>query len=95
MKLLKRFAAGLAALAIFGCSSARLMDIDSKPSGASIFVNGEKKGVTRSQIKIDFGNASRVLVQLVKPRYKPVFQYWTIDEIPEENPKKIFTLEPD
>lgn len=73
-------------------SNVRIVDIDSKPSGAVIYVNGEKKGVTRSQVKIEIESGQRVLIQLAKPRQTPVFQYWRIEEIPE---KKLFTMEPE
>ena len=81
-------AAGLGACA----SNARVVDIDSKPSGAVIYINGEKKGVTRSQIRINLESGQRVLLQLSKPRFVPVFQYWNIDEIPD---RKVFTMEAD
>lgn len=88
--------ATLLALVLGGCaSSARLIDIDSKPTGASIYVNGEKKGTTRDKVRVDFKSAGRVMVQIVKARYKPLFQYWTLEEIPDEDAKKMFTLEPD
>jgi len=90
-----RISALLLALALGGCSSVRLIDIDSKPAGASIYVNGEKKGTTRGKVRIDFKSAGRVMVQIVKARYKPVFQYWTLEEIPDEDAKKLFVLEPD
>jgi hypothetical protein len=77
-----------------GCASQmRHVDIDSKPSGATLFVNGEKIGVTRAEkVKLDFAQdpSRRVLVQVVKPRYRPVFPYWTLDEVPEN---KVFALE--
>jgi hypothetical protein len=83
-----------AALAVGGCSVTRVVDIDSKPSGAVIFVNGERRGITRDEkVKINFTDASqRVLIQIVKPRYKPAFQYWTHEEVPD---KRIFPLDPD
>lgn len=76
-----------------GCSSGRILDIDSKPPGASIFVNGEKKGTTRTTVELDFGGVSRVLVQLVKPRYKPLEQYFTLEEITEDRMTKHFVME--
>ena len=72
------------------------IDIDSKPTGATIYVDGEKTGLTRStKLKLDFSDdpSRRVLIQLTKPRYRPVFQYWEFDEVPEE--KKVFPLEAD
>lgn len=68
------------------CAQVRYVDIDSKPSGATIYVDGEKKGVTReARLKLDFRRdpEHRVLIQLVKPRYRPAFMYWAIDEVPE------------
>ena len=75
-----------------GCSSRRTVDVDSKPPGATIYVDGEKKGVTRDQISVDFSRVDRVLIQIVKHRYKPILQYWTIDEVPS---KRVFDLEVD
>ena len=77
-------------------SHARYVDIDTKPTGATIFVDGEQKGVTHSQkLKLDFSGdpTRRILIQISKPRYKPIFQYWSIDEVPEL--KKVFTMEAD
>ena len=82
---------------VSGCSSrVRYVDIDSKPTGATIYVDGEKTGITRStKLKLDFSDdpARRVLIQLTKPRYRPIFQYWAFDEVPAE--KKVFPLEAD
>ncbi len=83
--------AGLAA----GCeSTARYVDLDSKPTGAVIYVDGVRRGLTRSRVELGFegGPGTRVLIQIVKPRYKPVLQYWTPGEVPE-NEKKVFVLE--
>lgn len=85
----------LISILLFSCaSSPKVVDIDSKPTGAVVFVNGEKKGTTRCPVKIelDSGSENRVLIQIVKPRYKPMFQYWSYEEIPD---KKVFTLEAD
>jgi hypothetical protein len=84
------------AIPVAGCAPAvRLVEIDSRPSetrGASIYVNGEKRGVTPQKVKIDFsaGGERRVLIQVVKANYKPGFQYWTVSEVPES---KVFELE--
>jgi len=78
-----------------GCAeSARYVDLDSKPTGAVIYVDGVRRGLTRSRVELDFesGPNARVLIQIVKPRYKPVLQYWTPGEVPE-NEKKVFVLE--
>lgn len=82
--------------ALAGCGSLiRHVDIDSKPTGAVIYVDGERRGVTRSKVELNFPSEERrVLIQLVKPRYKPVLQYWTPGEVPD-NEKKIFVLEVD
>ena len=85
----------LAALAAGGCASPRkVVDVDSDPSRATIYVNGEKRGVTRSQVTLEFPseNEHRMLLQIVKPGYKPVFQYWYFSEVPD---KKVFKLEVD
>jgi hypothetical protein len=87
---------GILAVLLPGCGGLRRsVDIDSKPSGAVIYVNGERRGLTRSKVELDFPTEEdRVLIQLVKPRYKPVLQYWTVGEIPDSE-KKIFVLEVD
>ena len=61
--------------------------------GASIYVNGEKKGNTPSRVSMTFSGmpGQRVLVQVVKANYKPGFQYWTLEEVPDK-PKE-FQLE--
>jgi hypothetical protein len=84
--------AAAAALIAAGCGSVRVVDIDTTPTGASIYVDGEKKGVTRSSVPVDFGKSRRVLIQIIKHRYKPISQYWTIDDVPE---KRVFPLEVD
>ncbi len=87
-----------AALALFGCSSreTRYVDIDTKPTGAVIYVDGERRGLSRATVRLDFeeGVRDRVLIQIVKPRYKPVLQYWSLGEVPETG-KKMFVLEVD
>lgn len=85
-------ASAAAFLLAAGCGSVHVVDIDTTPTGASIYVDGEKKGITRSSVPVDFGSSQRVLIQIVKHRYKPISQYWTIDDVPE---KRIFPLEVD
>ena len=90
-------AAGIAACLAAGCAEQSLyVDVDSKPTGAMIYVDGEKRGLTRSRVRLDFDGTSsdRVLIQIVKPRYKPVMQYWTMGEVPEGG-TKVFVLEVD
>jgi len=85
-----------AASILCGCSgNVRFADIGSKPPGATIYVNGEKVGQTRYQkVRLAFdGTDDRVCIQLVKHRYKPVLQYYRLDEVPE-NPQ-MFVLEDD
>ena len=80
-----------------GCAgSARTVDIDSKPTGAAIYVDGERRGLTRSKVELDFRGDTerRILIQVAKPRYKPILQYWTLGEVPDDG-KKVFTLEAD
>jgi hypothetical protein len=92
--------AASAAACFFGLSacaaSVRQVDIDSKPSGAVVYINGENRGTARTKVDLDFGPGGkhRVLIQIVKPRYKPVLQYWTIHEVSETD-KKVFMLEAD
>lgn len=87
---------GLLPALLTGCGGLRRsVDIDSKPSGAVIYVDGERRGLTRSRVELKFpSEQDRVLIQVSKPRYKPVLQYWTVGEIPD-NEKKIFVLEVD
>ena len=90
-------AAAIAAGFSWGCSGrTRTVDVDSKPTGALLYVDGEPKGRTRSTIRLDFpkGIGQRILIQISKAGYKPVMQYWTFDEVPE-NGKKVFPLEAD
>ncbi len=94
--ILAAILAGGAWLVGCGGPEPRYVDIDSKPTGAVIYVDGERRGLTRSKVRLDFDDAGerRVLIQIVKPRYKPVLQYWSVGEIPESG-KKVFTLEVD
>lgn len=83
--------------ALSGCSAGetRYVDIDTKPTGAVIYVDGERRGLARSTVRLDFADVrDRVLIQIVKPRYKPVLQYWSLGEVPESG-KKVFVLEVD
>ena len=93
-RLLTVAAIGLIALTCGGCAMIRYVDVDSNPTGAVIYVNGERRGTTRDEkVRIQFTTPEqRALIQVLKPRYKPVFQYWTFDEVPG---KKIFKLELD
>jgi hypothetical protein len=84
------------AIAGAGCSgNVRFVEISSKPLGATIYVNGERVGVTRyEKVRLTFGTAdSRACIQLVKHRYKPILQYYQIDEVPEK--PQMFLLEDD
>lgn len=82
-------------LATAGCSASRLVMIDSQPPGASIYVDGETQGITPDAVLLDFSGdrSRRIVVQLVKERYKPIFQTWLIEEVPETT--KVFVLEAD
>lgn len=76
-----------------GCSGARTVEIDTRPAearGAAIFVDGEKRGETPAKVQITIVPPRRVLIQVVKPNYKPAFQYWSAAEVPD---KKVFDLE--
>lgn len=81
------------ALVAAGCGTPyRVVEIDSKPAAAAIYVNGVRRGVSKSKVKIEFPGdiTQRSFVQLVKEGYRPVFQTWTIEEVPQT---KTFTLE--
>ncbi|MGQ9590236.1 MAG: hypothetical protein ACUVYA_08075 [Planctomycetota bacterium] len=83
--------------ALAGCSAGetRYVDVDTKPTGAVIYVDGERRGLARATVRLDFADVrDRVLIQIVKPRYKPVLQYWSLGEVPESG-KKVFVLEVD
>jgi hypothetical protein len=89
-------AAAAPLLAFSGCSAARIVEIDSRPADAreaSVYVDGERRGVTPTKVRLDFGGDpnQRILIQVVKPNYKPAFQYWTVLEVPEQ--KRVFELE--
>ncbi|MBI4585436.1 MAG: PEGA domain-containing protein [Planctomycetes bacterium] len=83
--------AGGAALWGGGCANTKVAEVLSNPSGASIFVDGEKRGTTPAKVQIDFGSdpTRRVLIQVCKHRYQPGFQYWTSEDMEE---KKKFEL---
>jgi hypothetical protein len=88
-------AAPLALAALAACAPTRVVEIDSRPAetrGASVYVNGERRGVTPTKLQVRFngGPDDRVLLQVVKPNYRPAFQYWTPAELPE---KRVFELE--
>jgi hypothetical protein len=82
------------AMLLSGCASYKIVEINSNPRTAAIYVNGEERGVTpQERVRISFSDRSqRVLIQIVKRGYTPAFQYWTFDEVPD---KKIFHLEAD
>lgn len=77
-----------------GCSCSKVVKIDSKPPGATIFMDGAEKGVTPSKVEIPcFSDPTqRVRIDIVKPDYKPAFTYWTLAEIPDET--ALFPLDP-
>ena len=86
----------LLAFGVVGCGGpVRVVDIDSKPTEATIFVDGVEKGSTRATVQIQFSGdpTQRVAIQIIKPRYKPVLQYWSFLEVPEKG--RVFVLTPD
>lgn len=62
-----------------------MVKIDSRPTGASIFVDGVNVGVTPKNVKLDYRRAaqSRKIVQVNHQYYKPGFQTWTFEEVPQ------------
>ncbi len=93
-KPLSRFPeAALASLLLFcasGCGGV-IVQISSKPQGATIYINGEEKGVTPMQkVLLPFsGDALQpVFIQLSKPGYKPSYSPLRINEVPDE--RKLF-----
>ncbi len=78
-----------------GCARTKLLEIITKPSQATIYVDGEEKGLSPSSIRFNFtsNEEQRVLLQLVKDGYQPVFQYYEFVEVPHE--RKSWTLDSD
>ena len=93
MKPLSRLPAGaLASLLVVasGCGG-MVFQISSKPQGATIYINGEEKGVTPMQkVSLPFSGdpLEPVFIQLSKPGYKPSYSPLRINEVPDE--RKIF-----
>ena len=84
----------LAALGLLaaGCSASRMVRIETKPEGAAIYVNGERRGITPETVEIRFepDPGGRAIIQIVKEKYKPILQPWRMTEVPNE---KTYTLE--
>jgi hypothetical protein len=98
-RLLAALAAGLLlALALPGCGGrTKMVSIDTSPAersrGASIYIDGKRQGVTRNdKVRLEYGPDSnqRILIQVVKDGFVPEWEYWKLDEVPEE---KVFNLE--
>jgi hypothetical protein len=77
-----------------GCTLSRAVSIESEPSGATIFVNGEERGVTPATVSLHFADETqRVIIQIVKEGYRPAYQPWYLIEVPEKAKK--FALNPE
>jgi hypothetical protein len=92
---LKSLAALLLLLMPLGCGGPRIRtaSIKSDPSGAVIYVNGEKQGTTPSVVQLIFRTddpTERVLVQLRMEGFVTPEQYWRYTEVPPEG--KLFEL---
>ena len=71
-----------------GGRSKTLVEIISKPQGASIYIDGERQGITpMPKVLLPFRGdpTQRVFIQLVKPGYRPTFTPLKLIEIPDEN----------
>src|SRR6267142_960180 len=68
-----------------GCSPRQVVEIVSDPPGATVFVNGEQKGVTNTKVELEYSGDpnQRIAVQVMKANYKPLpVQYWKRMEVP-------------
>ncbi len=91
--MLKKILLTLVCLASFGLAAqgcgtpTKYVAIDSKPQGATVFINGEEKGVTpiqNLQLTFPAGLEQRVIIQVVKDRYLPFFESWLFLEVPRQ-----------
>jgi PEGA domain-containing protein len=75
-----------------GCGSPTVMEIVTDPPGATVFVNGELKGVTNTKVELNYGGDpnQRVAIQVMKENFKPVLEYLKRAEVVS---KKEYTLE--
>ena len=48
------FCASFFLLLVAGCRTACIVNIQSAPSGATVYVNGEKRGVTPAKVRLAF-----------------------------------------
>lgn len=89
------FCLATVAMGSAGCGvPTRYVNLDSKPQGATIFINGEEKGVTpveNLQLSFPGGEQQRVIIQVVKDRYLPFFESWFLREVPTQ--KKTYVLQ--
>ena len=70
--LLVAFAAGLLAASPAGCTSCapyQRVGVESRPSGAQVFADGEEVGVTPLEVRLSTGTEHSVFVK--KPGYRP------------------------
>lgn len=68
-----------------GCGVSRMVNVESKPPGAAIFVDGVKVGETPKKVKLDYtrDQTARKILQINHKYYKPGFQTWTVEEVPQ------------
>ena len=68
-----------------GCGVSRMVHVESKPPGASIFVDGVNVGVTPKKVKLEYTRdpTARKILQINHRYYKPGFQTWTVEEVPQ------------
>lgn len=73
--------------ACIGCARTKIVEIITSPPGATIYVDGEERGLTPGTIKVNFTSNEeyRVLIQLVKDGCHPVVQPWSFDEVPKSD----------
>src|SRR5678816_794416 len=73
-------------LAACGSTRAKVIEVDSQPRGATVFVNGEKRGTTTTRLQMKYGSDpdERQYVQVVMQGYKPMTEIWKFEELPEK-----------
>ena len=67
-----------------GCSPQMVMEVVSDPPGATVFVNGEPKGVTNTKVELNYGGdpTQRIAIQVMKANFKPMpVQYFKRSEV--------------
>lgn len=80
-------------LALFSCGSpVRIVQIDSKPQGAIVYLDGVERGPTPQTLELSYAGdpRERHFIQLRLPGYHPMYQTWLFNEVPKT---KLFPLQ--